>query len=138
MPPLSRRSIPTAIRHKPLKKQDLQQLRRQSRSGTTNAIEPVMGFRIDVASVCAKTRIIIAGQLLAEGVVELSQAAGANGGSLELDLSDLRFADSSGVEALGALIRKKLDPATRGGKRCYGLLPAAVFIDNRRQLIERK
>ena len=63
-----------------------------------------MGFRIDVASVGAKTRIRIAGELLTEGVGELKQVAGANGGCLELDLSDLRFADEDGVEALRRLI----------------------------------
>ncbi len=63
-----------------------------------------MGFRIDVASVGAKTRISIAGELLAEGVGELEQAAGANGESLEFDLSDLSFADSTGVEVLRRLI----------------------------------
>ncbi len=63
-----------------------------------------MGFRIEVESTGAKTRISIAGELLAEGVAELQQAAGANGESLELDLSDLSFADSTGVEALRRLI----------------------------------
>ncbi len=77
---------------------------RQTGSGTTNAIAQVMGFRIDVASVGAKTRISIAGELLAEGVGELEQAAGANGESLEFDLSDLSFADSTGVEVLRRLI----------------------------------
>ncbi len=52
----------------------------------------------------AKTRICVAGKLLAEGVGELKQAAGATGESLELDLSDLSFADSTGVEALRRLI----------------------------------
>ncbi len=63
-----------------------------------------MGFRIDVASVGAKTRISIAGELLAEGVGELEQAAGAIGESMEFDLSDLRFADSDGVATLRRLI----------------------------------
>jgi len=63
-----------------------------------------MGFRIDVESVGIKTRISIAGELLAEGVGELKQAAGANGESLELDLSDLTFADDYGVETLRRLI----------------------------------
>ncbi len=63
-----------------------------------------MGLRIDVESVGAKTSICVAGELLAEGVGELKQAAGANGESLELDLSDLSFADSTGVEALRRLI----------------------------------
>ena len=63
-----------------------------------------MGVRIGVATVGAKTRISIAGELLAEGVGELEQATGANGESLELDLSDLRFADSDGVATLRRLI----------------------------------
>ena len=63
-----------------------------------------MGFRIDVASEGAKTRISIAGELLAEGVGELKKAAGANGELLELDLTELTFADSDGVEALRRLI----------------------------------
>jgi len=63
-----------------------------------------MGLRIDVKSVGAKTRICVAGELLADGVGELKQAAGANGESLELDLSDLRFADSDGVATLRGLI----------------------------------
>ncbi len=63
-----------------------------------------MGFRIDVASVGAQTRISIAGELLAEGVGELKKAAGANGELLELDLTELTFADSDGVEALRRLI----------------------------------
>ncbi len=63
-----------------------------------------MGLRIDVKSVGAKTRICVAGELLVEGVGELKQAAGANGESLELDLSDLRFADSDGVASLRRLI----------------------------------
>ena len=63
-----------------------------------------MGFRIDVTSVGLQTTITIAGELLAEGVGELEQVAGANGESLELDLSDLSFADSTGVEALRRLI----------------------------------
>ena len=62
-----------------------------------------MGFRIDITSVGAKTKICVAGELLAEGVGELKQAAGANGESLELDLSELRFADSDGVETLRRL-----------------------------------
>ena len=63
-----------------------------------------MGLRIDVESVGIKTRISIAGELLAEGVRELERASGATSESLELDLSDLRFADSDGVEALRRLI----------------------------------
>ncbi len=63
-----------------------------------------MGFRIHVESVGGKTRISIAGELFAEGVPQLEQASGASGGCLELDLSDLRFADSDGVEALRQLI----------------------------------
>ena len=69
---------------------------RQGRPGTTDACRQIMGYRIDVASVGAKTRICVAGELLAEGVGELKQAAGATGESLELDLSDLSFADSDG------------------------------------------
>ncbi len=65
-----------------------------------------MGFRIDVISLGAKTRISLAGQLSSEGVGELKQAAVANSQSLELDLSDLTFADSDGVEALRGLIDK--------------------------------
>ena len=63
-----------------------------------------MGYRIDVASVGGKTRISIAGELLAEGVGELKKAGGAIGGCLELDLPDLTFADADGVEALRRLI----------------------------------
>ena len=77
---------------------------RQRVSGERNAFGHVMGLRFDVESVGIKTRMCSAGELLAEGVGELKQAAGANGESLELDLSDLRFADSDGVEALRGLI----------------------------------
>ena len=63
-----------------------------------------MGFRIDVEKVGIITRISIAGDLLAQGVGDLKQAAGENSESLELDLSDLRFADSDGVEVLRRLI----------------------------------
>ncbi len=77
---------------------------RQSRSGTANAVEQVMGFRLDVKMAGSMKRISLAGDLLAEGVGELKQVAGGNGESLELDLSDLRFADSDGVEALRRLI----------------------------------
>ena len=52
----------------------------------------------------AKTRISIAGELLADGVGELKQAAGAIGGCLELDLSDLRFVDDDGAATLRRLI----------------------------------
>ena len=63
-----------------------------------------MGLRIVVESVGAKVRISIAGELVTEGVPELEQASGANGGGLELDLSDLRFADDNGVATLRRLI----------------------------------
>ena len=63
-----------------------------------------MGLRIDVKSVGAKTRICVAGELLAEGVGELKRTAPPTGESLELDLSDLTFADSEGVDALRGLI----------------------------------
>ncbi len=63
-----------------------------------------MGFRLDVKMVGIMRRISIAGDLLAQRVGELKQVAGGNGESLELDLSDLRFADSDGVEALRRLI----------------------------------
>ena len=61
-------------------------------------------MRIDVESVGIKTRISIAGELLAEGVGELERTATRTGESLELDLSDLRFADDDGVEVLRRLI----------------------------------
>ena len=38
-----------------------------------NALEQVAGYRIDVASVGIKTRISIAGELLAEGVLTLEK-----------------------------------------------------------------
>ena len=63
-----------------------------------------MGYRIDVASVGAKMRISIVGKLLAEGVGELKQAAGAIGCCLELDLSDLRFVYDDGAATLRRLI----------------------------------
>ncbi len=63
-----------------------------------------MGFRLDVKMVGIMKRISIAGDLLAGGVGELKQVAGANGESLELDLSELRFADSDGIETLRRLI----------------------------------
>ena len=62
-----------------------------------------MRLRIAIESSGAKTRIIIAGELLAEGIPELEQALGVNDNSLELDLSDLSFADSDGVAALRRL-----------------------------------
>ncbi len=74
-----------------------------------------MGFRIDFTSVGAKTRICVAGELLAEGVGELKQAVAANLESLELDLSELKFADSGGVEALRRLIN--------GGATAVGTTP---------------
>ena len=64
----------------------------------------VMRLRIAVESRGAKTRISIAGELLVGGVPELEQVSGANGGCLELDVSDLRFADDDGVAALRRLI----------------------------------
>jgi len=63
-----------------------------------------MGLRISAKSVGARIRISVAGELLAEGVGELKQALAATGDSLELDLSELRFADDDGVEALRFLI----------------------------------
>lgn len=77
---------------------------RQGHSGATDALGQVMGLRIEVASVGAKIRISIAGDLLADGVRELEQASGATGDFLTLDLSDLRFADSDGVATLRRLI----------------------------------
>ena len=65
-----------------------------------------MGLRISVESVGARTKISVAGELLAEGVGELKQASAASGDSLELDLSELRFADDDGVAALRCLIDK--------------------------------
>ena len=79
-------------------------LERQRRFGTPNAIERIMRLRISVESVGAKARISIAGELLAEGIGELKRTAPPTGESLELDLSDLTFADSDGVEALRGLI----------------------------------
>ena len=73
-------------------------------SGTVDAYGQGMTLRITVESVGAKTRISIAGELVAEGVPELEQVSGANGGCLELDLSDLRFADDDGVATLRRLI----------------------------------
>ena len=63
-----------------------------------------MGLRIDVESVGIKTRISIAGELLAEEVPELEKASGKCGGCVELDLSNLRFADSDGIKSLQRLI----------------------------------
>jgi len=63
-----------------------------------------MGLRISAKSVGARIRIAVAGELLAEGVGELKRASAATGDSLELDLSELRFADDDGVEALRFLI----------------------------------
>ena len=63
-----------------------------------------MGMRIDVESVGIKTRISIAGELMAEGVRELEKASEASRDTLELDLTDLRFADPEGVAALRRLI----------------------------------
>ena len=64
----------------------------------------VMRLRITVESEGAKTRISVAGELVAQGVPELEQVLGANGGCLELDLSDLMFADDDGVATLRRLI----------------------------------
>ena len=63
-----------------------------------------MGFRIDVETVGIKTRISIAGELLAEGVQGLEQALATIADVLELDLTDLTFADPDGVGALRRLI----------------------------------
>ena len=59
-----------------------------------------MRLRIAVESSGGKTRISVAGELLAEGVPELEQVSRAIGESLEIDLADLGFAVSEGVEAL--------------------------------------
>ena len=69
-----------------------------------DAIGQPMAIRIDVESAGTKTRITIAGELLAERVGELKKASGTNADSLELDLSNLTFADSEGVAALRRLI----------------------------------
>ena len=63
-----------------------------------------MGMRIDVESVGIKTRISIAGELMSHGVGELKRTTLANADSLELDFSNLTFADSDGVEALRRLM----------------------------------
>ena len=63
-----------------------------------------MRLRITVESMGAKTKISVAGELVVEGVPELERVSGANGGCLELDLSDLRFADDDGVTTLRRLI----------------------------------
>ena len=83
-----------------------------------------MGLRIEVESVNAKKRISIAGELVAEGVPELEQVSGANGESLELDLSDLRFADSDGVQALRRMID---DGATTIGASTIGSWSSGGF-----------
>ena len=77
---------------------------RQSRSGMTIALGQVMGFRIDVKSVGGNTRICIAGELLAEGVLELEKALATTADALELDLTDLAIADPDGVGVLRRLI----------------------------------
>ena len=78
-----------------------------------------MRLRIAVESVGIKTKIIIAGELVAEGVSELEEAMEATGGGLELDLSDLTFADDDGVAALRQIIEN--------GAIAYGASP---FIKN--------
>ncbi len=77
---------------------------RQNRSGIRDAIGQVMVFRIDVESVGSKTRISIAGELLAEGVLELERALATTADALELDLTDLTIADPDGVGVLRRLI----------------------------------
>ncbi len=77
---------------------------RQRRPGTTNAIEQVRVFRIDVTSGGTKIGICVVGELLAQGVGEFKRTATQTGESLELDLSDLTFADDDGVRALRRLI----------------------------------
>ena len=63
-----------------------------------------MRLRIAVNTVGTKTRISVAGELLAEGVGELKRTTPPSGESLELDFSDLTFADSDGIEALRRMI----------------------------------
>ena len=77
---------------------------RQSRSGIRDAFWQVVGFRIDVESVGSKTRISIAGELLAEGVIELERALATTADALELDLTELTIADPDGVGVLRRLI----------------------------------
>ena len=63
-----------------------------------------MGLRIDVKSSVNKTRIIIAGELRAGGVVELERTLAIITDAMELDLTELTFVDSDGVGALRRLI----------------------------------
>ena len=63
-----------------------------------------MGLRIDFKSSGNKTRIIIAGELRAGGVVELKRTLPFITDAIELDLTELTFADSDGVEAIRQLI----------------------------------
>jgi len=57
-----------------------------------------------VESAGDQTRISIAGELVVQGVPEIEQVSSANGGGLEVDLSELRFADDGGAEILRRLI----------------------------------
>ncbi len=86
-----------------------------------------MGCRISTKALGARTRISVAGELPVQGVGELKRVSAASGDSLTLDLSDLRFADDDGVEALVCLIDKG---AT--------VLDASPFVPTARALTEEE
>ena len=67
-------------------------------------ISQIMSLRIDVRIVGATTTISLAGELRASDVAEVLNAAAPHGVSLELDLKELSFVDSCGVEALRRMI----------------------------------